>query len=115
MIRCAISTIGQTVPAELAERQHLAGVVLPTLRTPSDRLSSPCRTAARSSCENGDGADGSSKHHQARALGFLHTEDIFCDARYFFSDAGLYVIENESFLHTFFKMCTRDIKVDGFH
>ena len=39
------------------------------------RVRATDRTAARTSCENGDGADGSFKYPQARALDFfLHTE-----------------------------------------
>ena len=48
--------------------------------------------------ENDDGADGSSKRPQARALDFLHTE-VTCDRA--FSDARLYGIENKSFYTLF--------------
>ena len=41
------STTSQTVPGELAERQHLAGVTLRTLRIPSNLLSSPCNVPDR--------------------------------------------------------------------
>ena len=59
-------------------RQHLAGGTLPTLRTPSDRLSnsSPCGGPRRYTiaCENGDGiADWSFKRPKARASAFLRT------------------------------------------
>ena len=42
------------------------------------RVRATDHTAARSSCENGDGADGSFKRHQTRALDFLHTE-VTCE------------------------------------
>ena len=60
----------------MAERFQPGVVALLTLR---DRLTgcrvrATGRTAARTSFENGDGADGSFKRPQARALDFLHTE-----------------------------------------
>ena len=57
------------VPEELAERQNLAEVALPMLGT-ACRVRATDRTAARPSCENGDGADGRFKR-QARALEFF--------------------------------------------
>ena len=77
----------------------------------SCRVRAMDRAATRNSKENGNGADGSSsKHPQARALDFLLTE-VICES---FSDARLYDIENECFLHIFL-MFTTGIKLNGFH
>ena len=73
---CRDSTSGQRVSGVLAQRQYQTGVALLTLRTPSDRLSSPCiwpNCCQIFLCENDD-VDGSSKRRQSPALDyFLHT------------------------------------------
>ena len=87
------------VPEELEERQHLAGVALPTLAT-GCRVRITDRTAARPSCENGDGADGRFKRLQACALDFffLHTA-VTCERTFQMQDC--IASQMSRFLHIF--------------
>ena len=61
------------------------------------RVRATDRAAARSSKENGDGADVSFKRPQVRALDFLHT-DVTCEG-----DFQMHGIENASLFTLFFR------------
>ena len=65
------------------------------------------RTAARTSCENGDGADGSFMRPLARALDSLHTE-VACERT--FHMQGCMTSKMSRFLHIHFLVSSAEYK-----